>query len=121
MRDLFSPTESRENWLREHCRPGNIPQPPPVLTTCFENSIPIIVALLLDFWALCFFAAWAFAVSLPERHTVTAVLSERSSQAESGSPGNENGATRFRSTDLSANLSRGAVNPVTLPLVEQRS
>jgi hypothetical protein len=63
----------------------------------------------------------AFAVLLPERHTVTEVLSERASQAESGSPRNENAATRFRSTDLRANLSRSAVTPGTLPLVEQRS
>lgn len=64
-------------------------------------------------------AALAFAVLLPERHTVTEVLSERASQAESGSPRNENAATGFESTDLSASLSRSAVTPGTLSLVEQ--
>ena len=57
-------------------------------------------------------AALAFVVLLPERHTMTAVLSERASQAESGSSRNENAATGFRSTDLSANLSTSAVTPV---------
>jgi hypothetical protein len=66
-------------------------------------------------------AALAFVVLLPERHARTAVLSESASQAESGSSRNENAATGFRSTDLSANLSTSAVTPVTLPLVEQRS
>ena len=66
-------------------------------------------------------AAFAFVVLLPERHARTAVLSERASQAESVSSRNENAATGFRSTDLSANLSTRAVTPVTLPLVEQRS
>ena len=66
-------------------------------------------------------AALAFVVLLPERHTMTAVLSERAGQAESGSSRKENAATRVRSTDLSAYLSTSAVTPVTLPLVEQRS
>jgi hypothetical protein len=45
--------------------------------------------------------------------------SEGASQSESGSSRNENAAERFRSLDLSANLSTSAVTPVTLPLIEQ--
>jgi hypothetical protein len=46
--------------------------------------------------------------------------SEGASQSESGSSRNENAAERFRSMDLSANLSTSAVTPVTSPLIEQR-
>ena len=56
--------------------------------------------------------ALAFVVLLPERHTMTAVLPKRASQAEPETSRNENAATRFRSTDLSANLSTSAVTPV---------
>jgi hypothetical protein len=66
-------------------------------------------------------AALALVVLLPERHTMTAVLSERARQVESGSSRKENAAKRFRSTDLSAYLSASAVTPVMQPLVEQRS
>ena len=60
-------------------------------------------------------------VFLRESHTVTAVLFERASQAESSSSSSENAATRFRSTDLNAGISTSAVTWVTLPLGEQRS
>ena len=91
------------------------------LTKCFENSIEIRVWLLPDFWALCSLLLWYSSSCFPERHTTTAILSGKASQAECGSPRNENVATRFRSIDLNENLSTSAVTLVMLPLVEQRS
>jgi hypothetical protein len=66
-------------------------------------------------------AALIFVVLFPERHAMTAGLSERASQPTSDSSRNEDAATRFRSTDLNAGISTSAVTWVTLPLGEQRS
>jgi hypothetical protein len=81
----------------------------------FDRDTRWIAAGLLGSLLL---AAMAFVVLVPERHTMTAGLSERT---KSGSWPTGDAATLFRSTDMIANMSTSGATPVTLPLVAPRS
>ena len=117
-RSVFADRESRE-FAAPSLEAGKDSTTSPDANDVLQKFNPDTLWVAAGLLGALLLAALAFAVLLSERHTVTEVLFESASQAESGSPQNENAATGFRSTDLSASPSRSAVTPGTLSLVEQ--